>query len=223
LKANEFKQSIEFKFSSDTGEISGYGSTFGNKDHGGDIVSNGAFAKSLAEHKDAGTMPAMLWGHDPNEPVGVWTDATEDRKGLLLKGKLSLGTQRGSDARALAKDGALALSIGYATRDAVYQDGARLLKDLQLYEVSLVAMPMNPQATITSIKNSSGSGNAADTIRDAVAFEKFLKAHGFANQFARRLAASGWHITKGHTRDEDVAELVAFLNRSAANFQSNER
>jgi phage head maturation protease len=166
----------------------------------------------------------MLWGHDPNEPVGVWTEAAEDRKGLLIKGKLSLGTQRGSDARALAKDGALALSIGYATRDAVYQDGARLLKDLQLYEVSLVAMPMNPQAQITSIKNSSGSGSAVDQIRDAVAFERWLKAQGFANQFARRLAAGGWHnATKGHTRDDEVAQLVDFLQKSAVKFNQTER
>jgi HK97 family phage prohead protease len=224
MKACEFKlsQPVEFKFAADSGLITGYGSTYNNVDHGGDIVAPGAFAKSLAEHKADGSMPAMLWSHDISQPVGVWTSAVEDQKGLRLEGKLSLGVQRAADARALAKDNALSLSIGYATRDAEYRDGARVLKDLRLFEVSLVSIPMNPRAQITSIKSSSGSENVADEIRDAVAFEKFLKQHGFANSFARRLVAGGWHnATKGHERDADVAELVAFLHKSATNFQSN--
>ena len=65
-------------------------------------------------------MPSMLWSHDPSEPIGVWLDAREDAKGLLLTGKLSMDVQRAAEARALARDGALALSIGFQTRDAGY-------------------------------------------------------------------------------------------------------
>ena len=202
MRAYEFSAPLEIKLARSGGEIEGYGSTFGNEDRGGDVVAPGAFAKSLAEHKDAGTAPAMLWSHDINSPIGVWHSATEDGKGLLLKGKLTIDTQRGAEARALAKDGALALSIGYQTRDADYADGARVLKDVKLHEVSLVSIPINPQARLVSVK----SAMAAESIRDAIAFERFLKANGFANTLARRLAA-GWNAAVGRG-DEDAEQLL---------------
>src|SRR5262245_31674008 len=172
VTALEFKtiKPVEFKFSSESGILQGYGSTFGNVDLGGDVCAQGCFAKSLSEHKVAGTMPAMLWSHDPSEPLGVWTEAAEDAKGLRLEGKLTLGTQRGAEARALAKDGALALSIGYATRDAVYDKGRRVLKELELFEVSTVAMPMNPEAQIVELQS---AAQAANEMPDRVAFEPF--------------------------------------------------
>ena len=219
MRALEFLKPIEVELklaNSDSGDIAGYGSTFRNVDFGGDVCAAGCFAKSLTEHEAAGTMPAMLWSHDPAQPVGVWTGAFEDLKGLRMEGHLTLGTQRGAEARALAKDGALALSIGYATRDAIYDDGSRILKDVRLFEVSLVGMPMNSQARIISIKS---AGQAAEEIRSAIAFERFLKQNGFANSLARRLAA-GWKDAIGRRDDDEAAEkLVAMLKASAANLK----
>jgi HK97 family phage prohead protease len=216
MRAFEFTRPIEIKFAADTGEITGYGSTFGNVDLGGDMCQPGCFEKSLKEHKAAGTMPAMLWGHDAAEPVGVWTEAREDARGLLLKGKLTLEASRGADARALAKDGALALSIGYATRDADYENGARVLKDVKLFEVSLVGMPMNTEARILSVKSTS---QAANEIQDAIAYERFLKGHGFSKRLARRLAA-GWNTAVGRSEDDEVADqLAALLEKSAAHIR----
>jgi HK97 family phage prohead protease len=216
MRATEFLKPLEIKLAADSGEIEGYGSTFGNVDLGGDICAAGCFAKTLAEHKADGTMPAMLWGHDPSEPTGVWTEIAEDQRGLRVVGKLTLGTQRGTEARALAKDGALALSMGYATRDAEYDEGARILRDVKLYEISLVGMPMNTQARILSVKS---AAQAASEIRDAVAFERFLKGHGFSNRLARRLAA-GWSEAVGRQDDDAAADIVAMLKASAAKFQS---
>nr|NIS40236.1 HK97 family phage prohead protease [Desulfuromonadales bacterium] len=53
-------------------EFEGYGSTFGNVDLGDDIVVRGAFKRTLAEHRKAGTMPLMFWMHDPRQVPGVW-------------------------------------------------------------------------------------------------------------------------------------------------------
>ena len=36
----------------------------------------------------AKAMPLMLWCHDSHQPIGVWTEIVEDRKGLKVKGKL---------------------------------------------------------------------------------------------------------------------------------------
>ncbi|MGH6940758.1 HK97 family phage prohead protease, partial [Hypericibacter sp.] len=154
----EFLTSIQFKLASATGEITGYGSTFGGVDFVGDSVAPGAFAKSLAEHRAAGSMPALLWQHDPGQPIGVWLEAREDQKGLWLRGKLTLEVPRAAEARALAKDGALALSMGFRSRDAIFEKGRRILKDVQLFEVSLVSVPANPEARLTSIKSAIEAG-----------------------------------------------------------------
>jgi uncharacterized protein len=213
MQAFEFLAPIEAKLAANTGELTGYASTFGNTDLGGDVVAPGAFAKSLAEHKANDSMPAMLWSHDPAEPVGVWLEAQEDTKGLLVRGKLTMDTKRGAEARALAKDGALALSIGYATQDAVYENGRRVLKEVALFETSLVSVPMNPKAKIISVK----SAVAADEIRSAVAFERFLKSHGFANSLARRLAA-GWDAAVGRKQTDDAGAIAEAIKSSAVEF-----
>src|SRR5690242_20357627 len=98
---------MEFKFSSDKeGEFEGYASIFGNEDGGGDVMMQGAFTDTLAEHKAAGTMPKMLLNHggagmlgsDPmaDLPIGKWLAMSEDTRGLQCKGQLiNLNTERG--------------------------------------------------------------------------------------------------------------------------------
>jgi hypothetical protein len=74
-------------------------------------------------------------------------------------------------------------------------------------------MPMNTEARILSVKS---AAQAATEIRDAIAFERFLKGHGFSKRLARRLAA-GWNSAIGRPEDDDVAlQLAALLEKSAA-------
>jgi HK97 family phage prohead protease len=148
----EFLRPLEVKLAADTGLLEGYASTFGNVDSYGDVIAPGAFMKSLAEHKSAGTMPALLWQHNADDPIGVWTDAREDERGLKVSGRLTLDTKRGAEARALVKDGALALSIGFQTRDSASENGRRVLKDIKLWEISLVTFPMLSGARVTGVK-----------------------------------------------------------------------
>lgn len=132
------------------GVIEGYGAVFGNIDQGGDVIEPGAFARTLSQG-----LPKMLWQHDPRHPIGVWTDAREDRKGLHLKGKLAINTGKGRDAYELLKEGAIdGLSIGYVTVDAEMDGNVRRLKEVRLLEVSLVTFPMNEQAQVDAVKAS---------------------------------------------------------------------
>jgi HK97 family phage prohead protease len=202
LSALEYLPPIEIKRAIGAGEIEGYASTFGNVDLAGDIVAPGAFAKTLAEHRDAGTQPAMLWSHDPGAPVGVWTDAREDRIGLRTKGRLSLDTTRGAEARALAIDGALGLSIGFVTRDAAYEKRRRVLKDVQLFEVSLVAIPANPQARLTSVKSA-----VEDAELTPRTLERLLCAAGVPQRFAKALISGGWKTAARCDEAEAVGAL----------------
>jgi HK97 family phage prohead protease len=89
---------LEFKASSE-GRIEGYASTVGGPpDRQGDIGLAGTFARSLASHKAAGTLPAMLWSHRIEDPIGCWDAMAEDSTGLHVKGVLNLRTERGREA-----------------------------------------------------------------------------------------------------------------------------
>lgn len=131
----------------------GYGSIFGNVDLGGDIVLPGAYAKSLAEHKAAGTMPLMYWMHQPDQVPGVWKEMAEDKDGLYVRGEL-VDTALGRDVRVLLENKAVrGLSIGYQATDVGWdRDGNRLLKQVGLHEVSVVSRAMNPLARVEAMK-----------------------------------------------------------------------
>ena len=98
----------------------------------------------------------MLWQHDPTEPIGVWADLAEDGQGLAVKGKLTLEASRARDAHALMKAGALnGLSIGFRTVDAERRSGGgRILKQIDLIEISLVSLPAASRARVSDVKSS---------------------------------------------------------------------
>lgn len=163
----------------EAGVVTGYGSVFGGVDAYGDTVMPGAFAKSLARRK-----PKMLWQHDMDEPIGVWDEVREDSKGLYLKGRLAMKTEKGMEARELLAMGAIdGLSIGYRTiADEIVQGGTRLLKEVDLWEVSFVTIPADPAATVTGVKSLATERECEDALRDI----------GFSRREAKAFIARGW-------------------------------
>lgn len=145
---------FDLKSADDSGVFEGYASVFGNKDQGGDIVERGAFAKALKSRGVRGIK--MLADHDPKQRIGIWEEMREDDQGLYVRGRLLTEKSNGKDAYIDLKSGALdGLSIGGRTvSDAI--DGrkrARMIKEFDLYEISLVSFPMNEQARISSVKS----------------------------------------------------------------------
>jgi uncharacterized protein len=152
---------IEIK-ATDEGVVEGYGSIFGNLDAYGDRIESGAFRETLMKRK-----PKMLWQHNMDEPIGAWTDVREDERGLYMRGNLAMKATRGRDAYELAKAGALdGLSIGFRADDWEMDGNNRVLKSIDLFEVSLVTMPANTLATITDIRS----------LDDAPAIERAVRA-----------------------------------------------
>ena len=167
---------IQIKAVGDDGTIEGYASVFGVVDNWDDIIAPGAFAATIAEHKAAGTMPAMLWQHYSDDPIGVWMDMAEDAKGLRIKGKLCLETNCGKEAYALLKVGAISgLSVGFVTKAYTYdtETDIRTLTEIDLWEVSLVTFPANAKARVTNIKSSDDIGAPKDA-------ERILRDAGFS-------------------------------------------
>jgi HK97 family phage prohead protease len=136
----------------DDTQIEGYASLFGVSDQGGDVVQPGAYGASLAVLAATGRSVKMLWQHDPTQPIGVWDEVREDARGLWVKGRLLKTVSKGREAIELLSAGAIdGLSIGYRTvRAAKSEKGARLLTELDLWEVSLVTFPMLPSARIAA-------------------------------------------------------------------------
>lgn len=131
----------------------GYLSTFGNIDHGNDVIVRGAFRDSLSKR-----MPSLLWQHNMQEPIGVFTEAYEDEKGLFVKGKLPVDDDfvRGRVMPQMKVGSIKTMSIGYyieSMDDIDYDDaGVRRIKKLHLLEGSLVTIPMNDRAQIFDMK-----------------------------------------------------------------------
>lgn len=171
MKIERKSFSVELKFDGDTGRIKGFGSVYGNVDNGNDIVMPNAFAKCIARMKAKGQKPKMLWQHKTDMPIGIWDVFEESMQGLLVEGSVFTETAMGKDAYVLLKGGAInGLSIGYGVRDYSIdsKSGTRLLKELELYEVSLVTFPMNEMATVTSVKSVADDVESVNSLLQAV-------------------------------------------------------
>lgn len=183
------------------GTIEGYGSVFGVVDQGGDVVEKGAFGASLAARR-----PKMLHQHDPAQVLGVWDEAVEDDRGLRLRGRINLDKQLGRDVFSDLKMGALSgLSIGFRTRKAADANGARLLKELDLLEVSTVTFPMNELATISGFKAAELSAREC---------EKCLCDAGFSRLEAKRLMSGGYRALRAMRDAGDGLDEIAALLRA---------
>lgn len=148
--------SFELKALKDDGSFSGYASVFGVMDDGQDFVSKGAFLQTLSDLGAKGRKVPMLWAHRTDKPIGVYTDIREDEKGLWCEGKFTPGVALAEETRALMKDGAVSgLSIGFRTKVAEYNTdtGVRNIKQVDLYEISVVTFPMLDVARVVDVKS----------------------------------------------------------------------
>jgi HK97 family phage prohead protease len=134
--------------------FAGYAAIFDRPDRGGDVVRSGAFARAV--RRGPRGVP-LLWQHDASRPVGRVEYLREDRRGLRVIARLS-GGAAGREAAALLSEGAVAgLSFGYRVRKASGQT-PRELHELDLVEVSLVTLPMQPRARVHALEGVATAG-----------------------------------------------------------------
>lgn len=174
---------FEIKSTDDSnGTFAGYASVFNVEDFDGDVVVAGAFADSIAAKGASGIK--MLWQHDMDEPIGVFTEIREDAKGLYVEGRLLVDDDPlARRAYAHLKAGSLnGLSVGFRTilseRDTT--NDVTILKELDLWEISLVTFPANNLARVAAVKSP----------RE---LERFLRdAGGFSRREAKAIVATGY-------------------------------
>lgn len=170
---------IEHKADADgSGRFSGYGAAY-NIDLVGDKILPGAFAQTIKDKK--GKVP-ILANHDMTQWIGQSISLAEDGKGLLVEGQLFLKTTAGKEAYGLLQDTKdldvrMGLSIGFTTKDWDWDGETRLLKAINLWELSFTAFPANPKAHVDGVK--------ALTLRDT---EKYLRdVEHFSKTDAKRI------------------------------------
>jgi len=204
---------FQLKAVDQAGRFSGYAAVYGNTDTHGDIIAPRAFQASLLKHRQQGTMPALLWAHDPAAPVGAWAVLEEDDLGLRAEGQLTLEVDQARQVHSLLKSGGVTgISVGMmlAREDlAPLESGGRLIKRAELLEASLVSIPANPLARVTSVK---AAGTRPASPRE---FEQALRSLGFSLREAKALAAHGWHALQADPtesrKSNEIAEVLDLI------------
>jgi hypothetical protein len=187
------------------GVISGLASPYGGTpDSYGDVIAPGAWSKSLAERT-----PVMLWSHDMSRVAGKWTEFRETSAGLAVTGQLNLQTTQGKEAYHHIRAGDLdGLSVGFRIPKGGAEwteDGGRVIKQADLYEISLVSVPAAPSARVSEVKSISRMEDLRTILREI----------GLSNRAAHKVAVAGFEALEGKTPDEFERAAAKAAKRAA--------
>ncbi len=153
LEKKIFKMEFKEGDDGDGPDFSGVASVMGNKDLHDDIIDEGAFTRTL-KHKNGRVL--LLDSHFQDKRVGIG-HVEEKAPKLALDGFLNLEKELARDTLSDMKFGhkhklPLGLSIGFETIKQDFIDGVRHIKEVALWEVSVVSFPANVKARVTSTK-----------------------------------------------------------------------
>lgn len=146
------------------GQFTAYASVFGNVDSYGDVVVKGAFANDLQRWEKSGNPIPLLFGHnmtDPDYNIGHVMSAEEDEVGLRVTAQLDLENPKAKQVYRMLKgrrinqmsyaydvlDGEMVKADGEDDQDEYFE-----LRDLKLYEVSVVTVGANQETEILAVK-----------------------------------------------------------------------
>lgn len=199
---------LELKFVGEDMVFSGYASVFGGVDAYGDTIDPKAYDQTLIERQRP---VRMRWNHF-GPIIGKWLDIRSDGKGLYVNGQLTPGHSTAVDVYASMKHGAIdGMSIGYIPRLVEEMgEGRRLLKQIDLIEISVVEEPADLGAKIESVKS---VFSEASSIRE---IENALRDSGvFTRSEALSLVTRMKTLLQGELAAEEKAkrELVATFQK----------
>lgn len=211
------------------GIVKGYAATFGNIDRGRDRIMKGAFKNTIEQWKEKGTLLPMFFQHSWMSVIGGFNVFKETAKGLYVEGEINLNVQKGLEAFELAQQKVLSyMSIGYVTKDAEFieeevgeKDGQtftatiRNLKEIELFENSLVTNPMNDLATINSVKS----------MKSITDVSKFLKTFGISNTQVNELIYKIKSFDRNDSNDEnkdDARNELSSIDKNIISLKLNE-
>jgi HK97 family phage prohead protease len=129
--------------------VKGYGSYFGNKDADNDVISKGAYQKTIKEN---GERVKYLYQHNMMQPIGKMKELYEDDRGLVFVAEVPR-TSLGKDVIELMKAGVITEnSVGILPIQKEDKGDYRELKEVKLFEISAVTLAANDMAKIMDVK-----------------------------------------------------------------------
>jgi hypothetical protein len=122
------------------------------------------------------------------------------------------------------------LSIGYIVKDYEMQESERgsirIIKEIDLVEVSIVPCPMNPQAKITAVKSLTDEDGIILSKRDV---ERTLRDAGLSSRQAKAFIAGGYEALERDAKGAeeavdrdgqlDESDILASLNQALNNLK----
>lgn len=200
------------------GEFEAYASTFSKKpDAYGDVVRPGAFAKTLGEWQDSGQALPILYGHDFRDPfnnLGHVVEAREDPHGLWVRGRLDLENPTAQQVYRLLKGRRLSqLSFAFETIDAApvtLDDGIQAyeLREVKIFEISLVPIGANQETEILAVKSSLDALLKSGRVISAKNESELRQAHESLGRVLSSLTADGSKSDFGQVHDKtSLAEI----------------
>ena len=157
-------------------------------DRAGDTISAEAWTKGGLQNFEKN--PIILFNHDYDRPIGRATGMKAGPNGLELECKISKNAP--GNVAELVKDGVLgAFSVGFKVKDADYlkETDGLMIKDAELFEVSVVSVPCNQEATFSLAKS----------------FDSSEEYDEFKKTFTNRVDLAGQSLAK----DEDTSSNIA--------------
>jgi len=157
-------------------------------DRAGDSISAEAWQKGGLKNFEKN--PIILFNHDYDKPIGRATGLKSGPNGLELECKISKAAP--ANVAQLVKDGVLgAFSVGFRVKDADYikETDGLMIKDAELFEVSVVSVPCNQSATFSLAKS----------------FDSDAEYEEFKKTFTNRVDLAGQSLAK----DEVITSGIA--------------
>ena len=116
--------------------------------------------------------PVLLYMHDHAKPIGkatrIWVDKSGTKPLLKFKGFISDATDELKGYKKLVEDGILnSFSVGFRPLEI---DGNEITK-AELFEISLVSVPANPEARLLAMKSLEDAGFDSKVINKVIGEE----------------------------------------------------
>lgn len=160
-------ESLSLKSAEGALHIAGWANT-SDKDRVGEIVLPEAFEKSLGTYKEN---PVLLFQHNWDSVIGSVVESEITERGLWVKAKIS-NAKDVDDIRTKIREGVFrTFSIGYNEVDSTFDEKSKtkIVKELELLEISVVTIPANAQAKFKPVDESTpapsaeGAGKSQDS------------------------------------------------------------
>jgi uncharacterized protein len=204
---------LELKFVGEEMVFAGYASVFGGIDAYGDTIDPKAYDATLVERQRP---VRMRWNHF-GPVIGKWLSMHTDSKGLYVKGQLTPGHSTAIDVYASLKHGSVdGMSIGYIPRLVEeMSDNRRLLKQIDLIEISVVEEPADLGAKIGELKSVFTEASSIREIENALRDSGvFTRSEALSLVTRMKTLLQGELAAEEKAKAEMLATFQKFVNLS---------